>query len=280
VPTEKLDQRQAPEMPGSGSSYFCRDLTVREPGAGMAAAYDRFTEMEALGDERTTVVERPLVLVVEDDSAIGANLERALEAAGYQPILAATAGSARSVATEPALVLLDLGLPDGDGLDVAKDLLDRWPNLRIIKLTARVEEMDVILGLDTGAIDYVTKPFRLAELLARVRAHTRDREDSQAPVYEDDGLRVDTGSRRVTLRGDEIVLRAKEFDLLAQLLAHRGNVVTREHLMARVWDEHWYGSTKTLDVHIAALRRRLGEEPGAPSRITALRGVGYRWDTE
>lgn len=147
-------------------------------------------------------------------------------------------------------------------------------------LTARVEEMDVILGLDTGAIDYVTKPFRLAELLARVRAHTRDREDSQAPVYEDDGLRVDTGSRRVTLRGDEIVLRAKEFDLLAQLLAHRGNVVTREHLMARVWDEHWYGSTKTLDVHIAALRRRLGEEPGAPSRITALRGVGYRWDTE
>ncbi len=225
-------------------------------------------------------MERPLVLVVEDDPAIGTNLERALSAAGYQPVLAMTAATARSVATEPALVLLDLGLPDGDGLDVAKGLLDRWTDLRIIMLTARVEEMDVILGLDSGAIDYVTKPFRLAELLARVRAHTRDREESPAPVYEVEGLLVDTGSRRVTLDGAEIVLRAKEFDLLAQLLAHKGNVVTREQLMARVWDEHWFGSTKTLDVHIAALRRRLGEEPGAPSRITALRGIGYRWDAE
>jgi DNA-binding response OmpR family regulator len=225
-------------------------------------------------------VDKPLVLVVEDDPAIGANLERALGAAGYQTALAADASTARSVTTEPALVLLDLGLPDGDGLDVAKDLLDRWPELRIIILTARVEEMDVILGLDSGAVDYVTKPFRLSELLARVRVHTRDREDAQAPVYEDRGLRVDIGSRRVTLDGEEIEIRAKEFDLLAQLLAHRGNVVTREHLMARVWDEHWFGSTKTLDVHIAALRRRLGEEPGAPSRITALRGVGYRWDAD
>ena len=224
-------------------------------------------------------MDRPLVLVVEDDPAIAANLERALDAAGYQPVLAATAAAARSVTTRPALVLLDLGLPDGDGLDVAKDLLDRWTDLKLIMLTARVEEMDVVLGLDSGAIDYVTKPFRLAELLARVRAHTRDRDDA-APVYEVDGLRVDTGSRRVTLHDDEIVLRAKEFDLLVQLLAHKGNVVTREHLMARVWDEHWFGSTKTLDVHIAALRRRLGEEPGAPSRITALRGVGYRWDAE
>lgn len=225
-------------------------------------------------------MDKPLVLVVEDDPAIGANLERALGTAGYQTALAPDATTARSVSTEPALVLLDLGLPDGDGLDVAKDLLDRWPELRIIILTARVEEMDVILGLDSGAIDYVTKPFRLAELLARVRVHTRDHDDGQAPVYEDRGLRVDTGSRRVTLDGDELELRAKEFDLLAQLLAHRGNVVTREHLMARVWDEHWFGSTKTLDVHIAALRRRLGEEPGAPSRITALRGVGYRWDAD
>ncbi len=224
------------------------------------------------------MTERPLVLVVEDDAAISSNLGRALDAAGYQPALAATAASARSIATEPALVLLDLGLPDGDGLDVATDLLARWPELRIIMLTARVEEVDVVLGLDSGAIDYVTKPFRLTELLARVRAHTRRREEPAAPVYEDGDVVVDTGARRVTLGGDEVTLRAKEFDLLVQLISHKGNVVTRETLMSRVWDEHWFGSTKTLDVHIAALRRRLGEQPGTPSRITALRGVGYRWD--
>lgn len=225
-------------------------------------------------------MDRPLVLVVEDDPAIGSNLERALDAAGYQTARATTAQAARSISTRPSLVLLDLGLPDGDGLDVAKDLLDRWPELRIIMLTARVEEMDVILGLDSGAIDYVTKPFRLAELLARVRAHTRGGDDPPAPVYVDGELRVDTGARRVMLADHEIVLRAKEFDLLVQLISHTGVVVTREQLMSRVWDEHWFGSTKTLDVHIAALRRRLGEEPGAPSRITALRGVGYRWDSE
>jgi DNA-binding response OmpR family regulator len=224
-------------------------------------------------------MERPLVLVVEDDAAIGSNLERALDAAGYQPARAASAEAARSIATEPALVLLDLGLPDGDGLDVATDLLARWPALRIIMLTARVEEMDIVLGLDSGAIDYVTKPFRLTELLARVRAHTRRREEPAAPVYEDADLVVDTGARRVTLGGDEVTLRAKEFDLLVQLISHKGNVVTRETLMSKVWDEHWFGSTKTLDVHIASLRRRLGEQPGGSSRITALRGVGYRWDS-
>lgn len=224
-------------------------------------------------------MDRPLVLIVEDDPAIGANLERALAAAGYDTARATTAAAARSIAVEPAVVLLDLGLPDGDGLDVAKGLLERWPGLPIIMLTARVEEMDVILGLDTGAVDYVTKPFRLAELLARVRAHTRGRDDDASPVYVDGDLTVDTGARRVVLRGSEVVLRAKEFDLLVELISHADKVMTREQLMARVWDEHWFGSTKTLDVHIAALRRRLGEQPGAPSRITALRGVGYRWDS-
>lgn len=224
-------------------------------------------------------MERPLVLVVEDDPAIGANLERALDAAGYSTARATTATTARAISTEPSLVLMDLGLPDGDGLDVAKDLLDRWPDLRIIMLTARVEEMDVILGLDTGAVDYVTKPFRLAELLARIRVHIRGRDDVRSAVYVDGDLSVDTGARRVVLDGSEVNLRAKEFDLLVELISHADKVVTREELMARVWDEHWFGSTKTLDVHIAALRRRLGEHPGMPSRITALRGVGYRWDS-
>ena len=147
-------------------------------------------------------------------------------------------------------------------------------------LTARVEEMDVVVGLDAGAVDYVTKPFRLAELLARVRAHLRQQSvPESAEVLVDGALRIDRGARRVILDDEEIPMRAKEFDLLVELVSHRDNVVTREDLMSRVWDEHWFGSTKTLDVHIAALRRRLGELAGEPSRITALRGVGYRWES-
>lgn len=220
------------------------------------------------------------ILIVEDDSAIGSNLERALTNAGHRCIRATSVAQARAVSVVPDLVLLDLGLPDGDGLDLAQELLKRWPDAPIIMLTARADEMDVVIGLDSGAVDYVTKPFRLAELLARVRAHLRDAPEPADPVLHAGDLVIDQGSRRVTLRGAEVPLRAKEFDLLVELVAHAGKVVTREDLMARVWDEHWFGSTKTLDVHIAALRRRLGEEPGSPSRITVLRGVGYRWESD
>jgi DNA-binding response OmpR family regulator len=221
----------------------------------------------------------PQLLIVEDDPSIGSSLERALRNAGYACTLAASVADARSVDTAPDLVLLDLGLPDGDGLDLARDLVARWPTVPIMMLTARTDEMDVVVGLDAGAVDYVTKPFRLAELLARVRAHLRSPVAAQAGGPLVDGtLCVDLGARRVTQDGTEVTLRAKEFDLLVELMSNRGNVVTREELMARVWDENWFGSTKTLDVHIAALRRRLGEQPGEPSRITALRGVGYRWE--
>lgn len=219
------------------------------------------------------------VLIVEDDPAIGSNLLRALTNSGYTCELVATMEAARQIEAAPALVLLDLGLPDGDGLDLARDLLVRWPDLSVIMLTARAEEMDIVIGLDTGAVDYITKPFRLAELLARVRAHLRrpvERHD--LTTLTDGSLVVDVPARRVTLDGLDVDLRAKEFDLMVELLSNQGTVVTREDLMCNVWDEHWFGSTKTLDVHMAALRRRLGEEPGAPSRITSLRGVGYRWE--
>jgi DNA-binding response OmpR family regulator len=139
--------------------------------------------------------------------------------------------------------------------------------------------MDVVIGLDAGAVDYIAKPFRLAELLARIRAQLRaPNHHEKMQVLSDGDVNVEIGSRRVEVAGAEVKLRVKEFDLLVELLSHKGNVVTREDLMSRVWDEHWFGSTKTLDVHIAALRRRLGEDVGAPSRITALRGVGYRWE--
>lgn len=218
------------------------------------------------------------LLIVEDDLSIGRNLERALTSSGYSTVWAASARAAEQIADRPDLILLDLGLPDGDGLDLVRTFSERWAGLPIIILTARADEMDIVIGLDSGAVDYVTKPFRLAELLARVRAHLRWDSSDVVDQIIDGNLEVNVEARRVVLDGAEVALRAKEYDLLLELLTHRGKVVTRGDLMANVWDEHWFGSTKTLDVHIAALRRRLGEGPGEASRITSLRGIGYRWE--
>ena len=222
----------------------------------------------------------PQLLIVEDDRLIGASLERALEASGYRARWTPDGAGALAAAREdpPDLVLLDLGLPDTDGVDLARTLLDLHPGLPVIMLTARTEEADVVTGLHAGAVDYVTKPFRLAELLARVQAHLRTAQAGAAlaRVVTVGDLRLDLGARRMWVKGVEVDLRAREFDLLARLAREPGQVLTRTQLLADVWDEHWYGSTKTLDVHVAGLRRRLGERPGTPSRITALRGVGYR----
>jgi DNA-binding response OmpR family regulator len=143
-------------------------------------------------------------------------------------------------------------------------------------LTARGEEADVVLGLDAGADDYLAKPFRLAELLARVRARTR-RSESESDVVDIGDLTVDVAARTVRLGDTTVDLRPKEFDLLVALARSAGRVVTRERLMEDVWDEHWFGSTKTLDIHIWALRRKL-DDPGGTSRITTVRGVGYRME--
>jgi DNA-binding response OmpR family regulator len=217
------------------------------------------------------------VLVVEDDATIGRGLTEALGAHGYETRWATTGAEAleHAAATPPDLVLLDLGLPDLDGVEVCRRLRAQAPMTTIVILTARSDEIDVVLGLDAGADDYVTKPFRLAELLARVRAHLRRARPDDGERMKVGNLDVDVGARRVSLGGHDLELRAKEFDLLALLVAEAGRVVTRERIMADVWDEHWYGSTKTLDMHISSLRRKLGDGSGAP-RITTLRGVGYR----
>jgi DNA-binding response OmpR family regulator len=220
---------------------------------------------------------RGQVLVIEDDAAIGQGLTEALDAHGYEARWATTGTEGLDVAAAapPDLVLLDLGLPDLDGVEVCRRLRAKAPMTTIVILTARSDEIDVVLGLDAGADDYVTKPFRLTELLARVRAHLRRaRTDGGGRVVVAD-LVVDTDARRSFLDGHELELRAKEFDLLALLAGEAGRAVTRERIMAEVWDEHWYGSTKTLDMHISSLRRKLGDRSGAP-RITTLRGVGYR----
>jgi len=173
------------------------------------------------------------------------------------------------------LLVLDIGLPTLDGLEVCRRVRAAHPRVPILILTAQSDELDVVEGLDAGADDYVPKPFRLGELLARVRALLRRAAPAEMLAR---GVRVDADARRVFKNGDEIALTPKEFDLLALLLANAGSVVRRERLMAEVWDENWFGSTKTLDVHMSSLRRKLGDDGADPELITTVRGVGFRFE--
>jgi DNA-binding response OmpR family regulator len=219
-------------------------------------------------------VDRPGILLVEDDEAIASGLVRVLDAQGYAVRHLARGAPAPAVAgPEISLVILDLGLPDTDGLEVCRRLRRARPELAILILTARDQELDVVAGLDAGADDYLVKPFRLAELLARLRANLRraaSPEEPEAPLRVGP-LTVDRAARRVWRGDEELALRPREFDLLALLAAEAGRAVTRARIMHEVWDTDWLGSTKTLDTHILALRHKLG-----PEAISTLRGVGYR----
>jgi DNA-binding response OmpR family regulator len=223
------------------------------------------------------------LLLVEDDPAISRPLVRALEREGFAVDHVDTGAAALSKALdeEVDLVVLDLTLPDLDGLEVCRRLREDRPLLPVVMLTARSEEVDLIVGFDAGADDYVTKPFRVAELVARLRARLRTASTGvgapPARPASAAGVRVDTGAHRAWIDDRELDLTPKEFDLLALLVAEAGNAVRREDIMSAVWDEHWWGSTRTLDMHISSLRRKLGDDPSSP-RITTVRGVGFRFE--
>jgi len=217
------------------------------------------------------------VLLAEDDTSISEPLARALRREGYDVDVSADGPGTLEVALAGGidLIVLDIGLPRLDGLEVCRRLRSDGQTVPVLILTARADEVDTVIGLDAGADDYVTKPFRLAELLARVRALLR-RGTPETSVVQ--GVRVDGDARRAWIGDTELELTTKEFDLLSVLVGDAGKVVTREQIMREVWDSKWWGSTKTLDMHISWLRRKLGDDAHNPRYITTVRGVGFRFE--
>jgi DNA-binding response OmpR family regulator len=214
------------------------------------------------------------VLIVEDDAAIAAPLAKGLEREGLDVDRVETGADALAHAFDSAcdVILLDLGLPDRDGFDVCRELRAR-SDVPIIVVTARSDEIDRVVGLELGADDYIVKPFGFRELVARIRAVARRRGPRTDGVTTELGeLVIDRRTRRVCLADEELALTPKEFDLLSFLGEDPGAVRSRQQLLEEVWDPHWYGPTKTLDVHVASLRKKLGH----PGWIETVRGVGFR----
>jgi DNA-binding response OmpR family regulator len=220
------------------------------------------------------------VLLAEDDASIAEPLARALRREGYEVDVRSDGPGALAGAGEGVdLVVLDLGLPGMDGLDVCRELRAQGSEVPVLVLTARADEVDTVVGLDAGADDYVTKPFRLAELLARARALLRRGGHDTEPSATG-RVRTDAEARQAFLDEEELQLTAKEFDLLRVLVREAGRVVPREQLMREIWDVEFYGSTKTLDMHVSWLRRKLGDEAGQPRFIATVRGVGFRFERD
>jgi two-component system response regulator RegX3 len=221
------------------------------------------------------------ILLVEDEESITVPLSDALRREGFEPQVAASAAEALELAqsTDPDLVLLDVMLPDGSGFDVCRELRAR-SRVPIIMLTARGDEADRVAGLEAGADDYVVKPFSSREVAARIRAVLRrsspEPESACGPLQVGD-VTLDPSSHQAAVDGRELELSRKEFDVLRLLMENAGTVVKRERLLEEVWETNWFGSTKTLDVHVSALRRKLGDDPAEPMYIHTVRGVGFRF---
>lgn len=223
------------------------------------------------------------VLLAEDDEAIAAPLSRALGREGYTVTVEQTGPAALQRALEGNydLLILDLGLPGMDGLEVCRQVRANSSELAVLMLTARTDEVDFVVGLDAGADDYVGKPFRLAELMARVRALLRRRGPGEDSPIEVGGIRLEPAARRVLVNGTEISLANKEYELLKVLLDHAGQVVSRDTILREVWGDAELRGSKTLDMHMSWLRRKIGDEGSvAERRIATVRGVGFRINSD
>ena len=222
------------------------------------------------------------ILVVEDESSIASFVSLYLKNAGYTVRTAATGGDAlqQVAANRPALIVLDLNLPDIDGIEVCRRIR-KAGEVPIIMLTARDEDVDKIIGLEVGADDYLTKPFNPRELVARVKSVLRrtapDRRQLEGAMLRHGDLSIDAGRREVRVADQEVQLAPKEFDLLWELLDHRGLVLTRDQLLERVWGYTFAGDTRTVDVHVRWLREKLEEDPSRPVHLQTVRGLGYRF---
>ncbi len=227
------------------------------------------------------------ILLVEDETSISEPLAFLLEREGYRVQVVADGSEAVRVfpGSDADLVLLDLMLPGLPGTEVCRSIRAR-SRVPVIMLTAKDSEIDIVVGLELGADDYITKPYSTRELLARVRAALRrsdaEGEDSAEDMYEEgvldeQGVRLDTERHTVSVRGEEIQMPLREFELLELLMRHSGRVLTRGQLIDRVWGSDYYGDTKTLDVHIKRIRSRIEEHPKEPKLVTTVRGVGYRF---
>jgi two-component system, OmpR family, response regulator RegX3 len=225
--------------------------------------------------------DRRTILLVDDEPGIAEPLAAALRREGFETKVVGTAADARLAADRigPDLILLDIGLPDGSGFDLCRELRDGPQTPPVIMITARGEEADRVAGLELGADDYVVKPFSAREVAARVRAVLRriGPRSEEAGRIEIGEVALDEGRHAVSLRGEALELSRKEFELLRTLMRSAGTVITRERLIEEVWDMNWFGSTKTLDVHVSGLRKKLGDDPRQPRYIHTIRGVGFRF---
>jgi DNA-binding response OmpR family regulator len=223
------------------------------------------------------------ILVVDDEPTLLATVRFNLEREGYEVITASNGGDALQAADRerPDLVLLDLMLPGMHGFEICRALRKRT-SVPIVILTARTEEVDRVVGLELGADDYITKPFSMVELIARVRACLRRaaefRAGDESKLISSEALSVDLGKREAALHGTPLNLKTKEFDLLVTLMQNRGQTLTRDQLFLRVWKYESLGSSRTVDVHIGRLRRKIEDDLGRPVRIVTVRGAGYRFE--
>jgi two-component system, OmpR family, response regulator RegX3 len=271
TPPDQATSEPPAWFPEPGRDQLAPVSSSPRDGTDVASSYD-----EAMDFQRRTV------LMIEDEAAIVAPLTESLAREGFAPVTALTIAEGLQIARNqaPDLVLLDVMLPDGSGFDALRELRSMG-STPVIMLTARGDEADRVAGLELGADDYVLKPFSARELVARIRAVLR-RVSTVADPPSRDAIRIgdvelDPAARTATLSSEPLELTRKEFDLLALLMGHAGSVVTRERLIDEVWDVNWFGSTKTLDVHVSGLRKKLGDDPTQPRYLHTVRGVGFRF---